>query len=78
MNGLIALTVLFCLICGPLAGWINYRHHGKFEPGNEWAYYAKLKREGHRDGKIMMALTYLGIALIIATLAFGYIALLRA
>ena len=39
-------------------------------PGNEWSYYSRLKREGHRDGQFMMRSAYAGIALIAAAIVF--------
>jgi len=53
---------------------IDYKHHKNkaYEPGDAWAYYSRLSKQGSREGKFMMFSSYCGIALIIGLL--GYLA----
>ena len=51
---------------------IDYKHRKKkaYEPGDAWAYYSRLSKEGSAEGKFMMCSTYCGIAFIVVVLAY--------
>lgn len=65
-------VVLFAVISGIPNQIIDYKHRKNkaYEPGDAWAYYSKLSKEGNGEGKFMMWSTYCGIALIVAALAY--------
>lgn len=44
----------------------KHRKRNAYEPGNAWGYYAKLSKEGNREGKFMMWSGYLAIGLVLA------------
>ncbi len=64
--------LLVTLIFGIRIQFIDYKHRKKkaYEPGDAWAYYSRLSREGDAEGRFMMRATYCGIFLIIAALAY--------
>ncbi|MRW93866.1 hypothetical protein GJ699_28130 [Duganella sp. FT80W] len=63
-------VVLFTVVLGIPIQIIDYKHRKKkaYEPGDAWAYYSRLSKEGNPEGKFMMAATYCGIAIIVAAL----------
>ena len=66
------ITLVFVVGIGIPCYVIDFRHRRNkdYVPGNEWSYYSRLKREGHRDGQFMMRSAYAGIALIAAAIVF--------
>lgn len=66
------VTVLFVIFFGIPIQIIDYKHrkNKKYEPGDAWAYYSRLSKEGSREATFMMWSTYCGIALIVSALAY--------
>jgi hypothetical protein len=66
------VAIVFVVVFGIPNQIIDYKHRKNkaYEPGDAWAYYSRLSKEGHRDAKFMMFSTYCGIALIFATIAY--------
>lgn len=65
-------VVVFAVIFGIPGQIIDYKHRKNkaYEPGDAWAYYSKLSKQGSREGKFMMFATYCGISLIVAVSAY--------
>lgn len=65
---------VFVMVLGIPNQIIDYKHRKNkaYEPGDAWAYYSRLSKEGNREGKFMMWSGYCGIAFIFVTL--GYLA----
>lgn len=65
-------VLLFAIVFGIPNQIIDYKHRKKkaYEPGDAWAYYSKLSKEGNAEGRFMMCSTYCGIGLIIAVTVF--------
>lgn len=68
------IVALFAVVLGIPNKIIDARHRKReaYEPGNAWAYYAKLGKEGSWEGKFMIWSGYIGIYLIIAVLAYTF------
>lgn len=51
---------------------IDFKHRKKsgYHPGNEWAYYSRLSKEGSAEGKFMMFVTYFAITFIVGLMAY--------
>lgn len=71
------IVAIFTIVLGIPNRIIDYKHRKRkaYEPGNEWAYYSKLSRDGNWEGRFMMWSSYLGIALIIGALGYMVYAL---
>lgn len=70
---LLKLTaVLFAIAFGVPNKIIDYKHRKNkaYEPGNAWAYYAALSKQGSWEGRYMMWSGYAGIGVIVAVLAY--------
>lgn len=67
------IGVLMTVVLGIPNQIIDYKHRKRkaYEPGDAWAYYSKLSKEGNFDGKFMMFSTYVGITVIIAVISFA-------
>lgn len=65
-------VVLFAIFFGIPNQIIDYKHRKRkaYEPGDAWAYYSKLSKEGNAEAKFMMWSTYCGIGLIVAALVY--------
>ena len=69
LKGILLLFIIFFGIPNQI---IDYKHRKKkaYEPGDAWAYYSRLSKEGSAEGKFMMWSTYCGIAFIVVFLAY--------
>ncbi|WP_146009772.1 hypothetical protein [Janthinobacterium sp. ROICE36] len=69
LKGILLLFIIFFGIPNQI---IDYKHRKKkaYEPGDAWAYYSRLSKEGSAEGKFMMCSTYCGIAFIVVVLAY--------
>lgn len=69
LKGILLLFIIFFGIPNQI---IDYKHRKKkaYEPGDAWAYYSRLSKEGTAEGKFMMWSTYCGIAFIAVVLAY--------
>jgi hypothetical protein len=67
------IGVLIMIVIGIPIQIIDYKHRKNkaYEPGDAWAYYSKLSKEGSKEGKFMMYASYLAIAFLIAVIGFG-------
>ena len=66
-------VAIFAIVFGIPNQIIDYKHRKNkaYEPGDAWAYYSKLAKEGSAEGKFMMWSSYCGIGLVVAALAYG-------
>jgi len=73
------VAAVFAIIFGIPNQIIDYKHRKRkaYEPGNEWAYYSKLSKEGSWEGKFMMWSGYLGIFVIIVAIGYLFYALCK-
>lgn len=67
------MCAVYLLVAGAGNQVIDDKHRKRnaYEPGCAWQHYAKLAREGSREGKFMMWSGHIGIWFIIATIATG-------
>lgn len=73
------IALVFVVVLGIPNQIIDHKHRKRkaYEPGNAWAYYARLGKEGNWEGKFMIWSGVLGIYLILGTLGYGFYALTR-
>lgn len=66
------LVLFFAIVFGIPNQIIDYKHrkNKSYEPGDAWACYSRLSKEGNAEGKFMVWSTYCGIGLVVATLAY--------
>ena len=66
-------VLIFVVVFGIPIQIIDYRHRKKraYEPGDAWAYYSRLSKQGSREGKFMLWSSYCGIALIVGVIAYA-------
>lgn len=66
------LVGLFALTFGIVNRRIDAKHRKRkaYVPGDEWAYYSRLSKEGCREGRFMVLSAWVGIGVIIASLAY--------
>nr|WP_315395704.1 hypothetical protein [uncultured Duganella sp.] len=65
-------VLVFVIVFGIPIQIIDYKHRKNkaYAPGDAWAYYSRLSKEGSLEGKFMMWSTFCGIGLIVVTLAY--------
>lgn len=65
-------VAIFAIVFGIPNQIIDYKHRKNkaYEPGDAWAYYSKLAKEGNAEGKFMMWSSYCGIFLMVAALVY--------
>jgi hypothetical protein len=71
------VAVVFIVVVGIPTQIIDYKHRKTraYEPGNVWAYYEGLRKEGNWEGIIMIWSGYAAIVLAIATLGYLFYSL---
>ncbi len=69
LKDILLLFIIFFSIPNQI---IDYKHRQKkaCEPGDAWAYYSRLSKQGSAEGKLMMWSAYCGIAFIVVILAY--------
>ncbi|BDT58588.1 hypothetical protein MasN3_20820 [Massilia varians] len=72
-----AIALVLILVLGIPNQIIDHRHRRRkaYQPGNAWAYYAQLSREGNWEGRFMMWSTYVGIAFVVFVICHMFYAL---
>lgn len=65
------MVLVFVIVFGIPNKIIDYKHRKNkaYAPGDEWAYYSRLSKEGKLEGKFMLWSTYCGIGLVVVVLA---------
>ncbi|MGI4844294.1 MAG: hypothetical protein ACRYF7_13355 [Janthinobacterium lividum] len=72
-----AIALVLIIVLGIPNQIIDHRHRKRkaYQPGNAWAYYAQLSREGNWEGKFMMWSAYVGIAFVVFVIGHMFYAL---